>query len=92
MSLEALADKATAVCEQKGWRRDWATGGCHLHLEVSEFIESLRGKGANTPTEEAADVLFVLLSMCRAQGIDFDEVRRYFHRRCDGLLANESPR
>lgn len=30
--------------------------GIYLHLEASEFIESLRGKGGN-PTNEADDVL-----------------------------------
>ena len=86
-TLGELADKATDVCKHQGWDRGWSNGGCHLHLEVSEFIEALRGKGAHTPTEEAADVLFVILSMCRANGIDLEEVRQYFHRRCDGLLG-----
>lgn len=86
-ALEEIADKAQAVCAKFGWCRDWSHGGCYLHLEVSEFIEALRGKGEANPTGEAADVLFVLLSMCRANNISLEEVQRYFHKRCDDLLA-----
>ena len=56
------------------WERNWSNGGCYLHLEVSEFIESLRGKGDSSPAAEAGDVLFVLLSMLKAHNIDIQEV------------------
>ena len=68
VDLPRLASLAHAKCLRKGWERDWANGGVYLHLEASEFIESLRGKSSN-PTDEAADVLFVLLSMCEANGV-----------------------
>lgn len=71
--LELLADRAHKICVENFWGRDWEGGGCYLHLEVSEFIESLRGK-KGTPDEEAADVLFVLLSMLRAADIDISSV------------------
>ena len=88
--LDELAVKASAVCTEKGWTRGWSEGGCHLHLEVSEFIEALRGKGDSPPEEEAADVLFVLLSICQGNGVDLDEVQRIFHRKCDALLPVSS--
>ena len=84
--LDVLADKAQTVCTKFGWVQDWSNGGCYLHLEASEFIEALRGKGSANPTGEAADVLFVLLSLCRANNISLEEVQRYFHKRCDDLL------
>jgi len=89
--ISASADKAAAVCTRFGWERDWSKGGCYLHLEVSEFIEALRGKGDTTPLEEAADVLFVLLSMCKGHDIDPDAVVEQLHRRCDELLVSPDP-
>lgn len=86
-TLEALAIKASEVCKQQGWTRNWSSGGCYLHLEASEFIEALRGKGTSPPTEEAADVLFVLLSMCQGNEVDLAEVVRIFHQKCDALLG-----
>lgn len=87
MNLEELAVKAAEVCKQQGWTRNWSAGGCYLHLEASEFIEALRGKGSSPPAEEAADVLFVLLSMCQGNGVALADVVRIFHEKCDALLG-----
>ena len=70
--LAQLAALALDECDRKLWSRTWSGGGCYLHLEVSEFIEALRGKG--DPVAEAADVLFVLLSTMSANGVDVDQV------------------
>lgn len=70
--LERLADEAVEHCKRQGWSREWQKGGCCLHLEASEFIEALRGKG--DPVEEAGDVLFVLLSMLRYHKLNLREV------------------
>lgn len=43
--LEKHLQRIQAICQTKGWKKDWANGGVYLHLEVSEFIEALRGKG-----------------------------------------------
>lgn len=56
------------ICEKSGWKKDWSHGGCYIHLEVSEFIEALRGKG--DPTEELGDVLFTVLAVAEYYGID----------------------
>jgi NTP pyrophosphatase (non-canonical NTP hydrolase) len=85
--FNVAADKAGDVCERFGWDRGWSAAGCYLHLEVSEFIEALRGKGDSTPLAEAADVLFVLLSTCKANGMDVDEVVAALDARCEGLLS-----
>ena len=87
MTIHEMADKASQVCLEQGWDRGWSRGGCYLHLEVSEFIESLRGKGGSPPEEEAADVLFVLLSTCRGNKVDLDRVTEIFNRKCDALLT-----
>ena len=42
--LEMLSNMCSEICKDKGWKTDWEGGGCYLHLEASEFIESLRGK------------------------------------------------
>lgn len=73
MPLEYLAARALVICEERNWGRSWDHGGCYLHLEVSEFIEALRGK-KGTPEAEATDVLFVFLSMLRAHNIPVSEV------------------
>lgn len=86
MNAGYMAERALAVCNAKGWDRGWSNGGCYLHLEVSEFIESLRGKGDSSPTSEVGDVLFVLFAMCKAHGISFQEVEREFHAKMDKLV------
>ena len=68
--LKALGSEARDKCVAENWGLDWKEGGCYLHLESSEFIESLRGK-KGTPENEAAQVLFVLLGMMHKNGVDF---------------------
>jgi phosphoribosyl-ATP pyrophosphohydrolase len=50
-----------------------------LHLEASEFTEALRGKGDFE--QEAADVLFVLLSTMEAHNIGVDWVLEILEQR-----------
>ena len=71
--LEVLAKRCINACEREGWKRDWTEGGCYLHLEVSELIESLRGK-KGLPDLEAANVLFVLLAVLKHHNIKIDMV------------------
>lgn len=86
--IDEVAAKAKEVCRVKGWKRGWSNGGCYLHLEVSEFIEALRGKGVDPdPEDEAADVLFVLLSMLLAEDISPSDVLKRLDTKCDELLA-----
>ncbi len=70
--IEKLATRCIQACNKKGWKRNWSNGGCYLHLESSEFIEALRGKGEIY--SEAADVLFVLFAMFRQHSMDLKEV------------------
>ena len=81
MRLAKLAELALEECDRNEWSRTWSGGGCYLHLEVSEFIEALRGKG--DPEAEAADVWFVLLSMMSANGVDVDRVIERLEQRLD---------
>ena len=71
--LDVIAQRALKICQDRGWERDWSGAGCYLHLEVSEFIESMRNK-RGTMVEEAGDVLFVLLSTLAAHGVQISEV------------------
>lgn len=86
VTIESVTQKAMRVCEQQGWSRGWSNGGCYLHLEVSEFIEALRGKGDEPPEGEAADVLFVLLSMLGAHDISPTRVLEIMDGKCDDIL------
>jgi len=72
--LDELADKTINVCIRKGWDLNWQGRGCYLHLESSELIEALRGKGESTVLDEAADVLFCLMSITEAESIPFSKV------------------
>lgn len=69
-----LAAESLAMCKQRGWSLHWTARGAYLHLEASELIESLRGKGTSTPTEEAGDVLLVLMSITENAGIPWADV------------------
>lgn len=71
--IKNFAERALAICKERGWSRDWKSA-MYLHLEASEFIEALRGKGDESPVSEAADVLFVLLSVCLANGITMEQL------------------
>ena len=72
--LEDLAQRCIAVCDKFGWDRDWKEGGCYLHLEASEFIEAIRGKGETHIESEAADVLFVFLALLSEHDIQVEHV------------------
>ena len=71
---ESLPKQVLDVCKKRGWDLHWTHRGSYLHLESSELIESIRGKGDSTPLEEAADVLFVLMSITENQGIPWSDV------------------
>ncbi len=68
LDLKAYMQEVREVCESKNWQKDWVRGGCYMHLEVSEFIEALRGKG--DPVEELGDVLFTIFAVADHYGID----------------------
>ncbi len=72
--LDLFLERINSVVKKKNWKKDWSSGGCYIHLEVSEFIESLRGKGDSTPSEEAAYVLFALFAVLGAENITIREV------------------
>ena len=54
--------------------REWKEAGTYLHLEASEFIESLRGNGDHSTEKEAAHILFVLFSTMARYKVDIYEV------------------
>lgn len=55
--LEEIKTRIGKLSQQLDWKKDWSNGGVYIHLEVSEFIEALRGKGDTCPTSEAGDIL-----------------------------------
>lgn len=72
--LQNLIDRVGNMCRKKDWKKDWSNGGCYMHLEVSEFIESLRGKGYTPPKKEAADVIITLFAVLSNYNINATEV------------------
>jgi NTP pyrophosphatase (non-canonical NTP hydrolase) len=68
IDLQKYMEEVRAVCQRKKWKKDWSHGGCYMHLEVSEFIEALRGKG--DPIEELGDVLFTIFAVADHYNID----------------------
>lgn len=90
ITLESVTEKAVQLCGQRGWVRDWRQGGVHLHLEASEFIEALRGKGDEPPQSEAGDVLFVLFTLLVAHGLSPRGALQDLNAKLDKLLA-ETP-
>lgn len=71
--LDNLAIRCSEVAKEKGWKTDWTEGGSYLHLEASEFVESLRGK-KGVPHKEMADVMFVLLAMAKDHNVSMYDV------------------
>ena len=43
VDLKEMAMRAMTKCLRRGWDRGWLEIGCYMHLEVSEFVEALRG-------------------------------------------------
>lgn len=71
---QSLAARVLAMCQRRNWCLHWTARGVYLHLEASELIESVRGKGTSTPKEEAGDVLMVLMSITENEGIPWSDV------------------
>lgn len=86
--LQKMVDRCGSVCKDKGWKKNWILGGCYLHLEVSEFVESLRGKGKSTPTAEAGDILMALFSVLEYYEIPIRDVIESLDLTLDHMEAN----
>lgn len=90
--IDALAARCLRICKTRGWvagsgQEGLLSRGCYIHLEVSEFIEALRGKGDSPPDEEAADVLFCLLSLLLEKGYSPSKVLLTLSEKCDKLFG-----
>lgn len=75
--LQNFCDRVGKIVKERDWKKDWASGGCYIHLEVSEFVESLRGKGSALPPSEAADILIALFAVLDWYGIKVSDVLHY---------------
>lgn len=65
--IEEFSKETFDFANKMGYVKDWSRGGCYIHLEASEFIEALRGKG--NPIEELGDLLGTIFSVCENYGI-----------------------
>ena len=68
LDLRGYIEEVLDVCDGMHWKKDWSHGGCYAHLELSEFIEALRGKG--DPVDELGDVLFTIFAVAGYYNID----------------------
>lgn len=85
-NLDHMARRVKAMCIKREWSMHWTARGAYLHLESSELIEAIRGKHGD-PTEEAGDVLLVLMSITEQAGIPFHQVVEAASRKLDGLMV-----
>lgn len=83
--LDSYISFIRQVCESNRYKKDWSHGGCYMHLEVSEFIEALRGKG--DPVEELGDVLFTVLAVADYYKINWiDALKNNIEKHSDNVL------
>ena len=87
--LQQIYTNADIICQNRNWGKDWLHGGCYLHLEASELIESIRGKGTASPAEEAGDVLFALFSMLAYYKIPLNEVIELLEQKIKRMLEED---
>ena len=85
--LKDYMEEVRKVCDIMNWKKDWSRGGCYIHLEVSEFIEALRGKG--NPTDELGDVLFTLLAVADYYNINPIEAIKMNQEKQKLLIKNK---
>ena len=84
--FESYIEFIRDVCAKHNWKKDWSRGGCYIHLETSEFIEAVRGKG--DPIDELGDVLFTLLAVADYYDVDVIEALRHNIEKHKELLKN----
>lgn len=90
--IQTVIDRIGKICKERNWKKDWSSGGCYIHLEVSEFIESLRGKGSSKPANEAADVLITLFAVMKHYNITAADLMSALEFNLQKLEAGNSGR
>lgn len=84
MYFHKLCEDALAICKKRDWNLHWEGRAAHLFIESSELMEAVRGKHGNS-TEEAADVLFVLMSILASNNIKWGDVVYALNRKMNEL-------
>jgi NTP pyrophosphatase (non-canonical NTP hydrolase) len=87
--LQEIYRNSDQICRNRNWDKDWLRGGCYLHLECSEFIEALRGKGSSSPVEEAGDVIFALFAILSYYELPIDDVFATLEKKIDKMLEED---
>lgn len=62
IDIDEFSKETFEFTNKMNWTKNWIKGGCYIHLEASEFIEALRGKG--DPIDELGDLLITIFSVC----------------------------
>ena len=87
IDIDKFADETYNFTKEMGWKKDWSNGGCYIHLEASEFIESLRCKG--DPVDELGDLLMCIFSVCRNYNIKPTDAVEKARIKMAEVLANK---
>lgn len=85
---EQLIKDAAIVCKVKGWSPDAVYRGGYLFLEISELVESIRGKGDSNPTSEAGDVIFSLVALLAEGKVTWRDALRSARMRIDDFMQD----
>lgn len=84
MNIKELTERVHKACIDRGQKKNWSAGGRYIHLEVSEFIESLRGK-RGSPYDEAADVLITFLAVVGEYKLDTDVIEFAVNKKLEAI-------
>jgi NTP pyrophosphatase (non-canonical NTP hydrolase) len=87
---DTLAKVAAADAVEKWTTSDWRCYA-YVHLEVSEMIEAMRGKGDEPPADEIADVMIALLTLVNMKNIPMGDIEAAFDKKLDGIIGNADP-
>lgn len=87
IDIEEFSKETFKFTKSMGWKKDWIHGGCYIHLEASEFIEALRGKG--DPVEELGDLLVTIFSTCEHYNISVTEAIESVRVKMNKIMVSE---
>lgn len=86
--IDKFAEEAyDFTVNEMSWKKDWSNGGCYIHLEASEFIESLRCKG--DPVDELGDLLMCIFSVCSNYNIKPSDAIKKARIKMAEVVANK---
>lgn len=87
IDIEKFSKETFEFTKSMGWTKNWIKGGCYIHLEASEFIEALRGKG--DPIDELGDLLITVFSVCENYDISITDGINAAREKMNKIMVSE---